>query len=223
MFEELLRSQGLSEEQITAIMAAKNKDESGLKTKAQELLDKLGKKNTAQGESEAELERLRQLEKNTKISSEEAKQNYDAALKLATEGHEGALAKSASEAEKWKNMFSQVAVDNALASNLEKAGITDPSLRQGAIAMLKPQISLGEDGKAVAGETSLENFIGDFAQSDIGKAFITLPNNSGGQAHGGQGDIGKYEGKKLSDLGSDERTQLRREEPEVYAELKERK
>lgn len=222
MFEEVLKSLGLSDEQITALMEAKSQDETGLKSKNQELLDKLSKNKGMSTEQEAELERLRQLENKTKISSAEAKENYDAALKLANDTHQLNLEKASQDAEKWKGMFSQVAIDNALNAQLEQAGVTNPALKQGAIAMLKPQISLGEDGTAIAGEQKLDEFVSGFAQSDIGKAFVTLADNSGGSAHQGSSNVGQYDGKKLSDLGSDERRTLMNEQPEVYAELKER-
>lgn len=86
------------------------------------------------------------------------------------------------KAGEWQQKFTGVTRDQALASSLQSAGITNPTFLKAAQAMLSGMVKLGEDGTAYVetgmGPKVLGDFVKGWAASD-GKDFVT-PAKGGG-------------------------------------------
>jgi hypothetical protein len=90
------------------------------------------------------------------------------------------------ESGQWQTKFTGVTRDQALASALQTAGITNPTYLKAAQAMLAGSVKLGDDGTAYVetgmGPKVLGDFVKGWAAQD-GKDFVTPP--KGGDARGG--------------------------------------
>ena len=86
-------------------------------------------------------------------------------------------------------------IDDGLTNSLTKIGVK-PELLPAVKALLRGQTEL-KDNQAVIGDKALNDFIGEWANTE-GKAYISAPNNSGSGANGGNGvpSQGKLDGTK---------------------------
>lgn len=95
------------------------------------------------------------------------------------------LEAAAAKATEWQTKFTGVTRDQALASALQSAGITNPTFLKAAQAMLAGTVKLGDDGTAYVetgmGPKVLGDFVKGWAAQD-GKDFVTPP--KGGDARG---------------------------------------
>lgn len=95
------------------------------------------------------------------------------------------LAQAEAKAGDWQAKYTGITRDQALASALQSAGITNPTFLKAAQAMLAVQVRLGDDGTAYVetgmGPKVLGDFVKGWAASD-GKDFVTPP--AGGGAKG---------------------------------------
>ena len=81
-------------------------------------------------------------------------------------------------------------VENGLAAELAKAGVTNPTHLKAAQAMLKDGVQIVADGDvrvAKIGDKALSDFVKEWAAGDEGKHFVQAPANNGGGATGGSG------------------------------------
>ena len=210
MLKDLDKVEGLTQEQIEAINAlAKPVIE-----KKDELLSKLAKKDDPTTASE--LERLRQFEQATNQKNAEAQKNYEEALSIRESQYNDGLKKYKTELEALQGQLRSVLVDKGLSDALDAVNI-NPALKPGAIAMLQSQIEI-QDGKAVAGEVPLSDFIKEWSNSDTGKAFTLAPNSSGAGIQQTSGYNGQA--KSLAEMSEAERVNLYRTDPAKFQQLK---
>lgn len=88
---------------------------------------------------------------------------------------------------------SRLLIENGLAAELTKAGVTIPAHQKAAVAMLRNAVQVVADGAnrvAKAGDKDLAAFVGEWAKGEEGKHFVSAPMNSGGGASGGGGKPG---------------------------------
>lgn len=102
------------------------------------------------------------------------------------------------KAETLDGKLTGVTRDQALTAALAAAGVTDPGLQAGAVAILGPTVKL-QDGKAIVetdmGPKALADHVTHWA-TGTGKAFVTPP--SGGEAKGSNSTNG---GKIAGNMG----------------------
>jgi len=83
-------------------------------------------------------------------------------------------------------------IEQGLTAELVNAGVKNPAHLKAALAMLKGDAQVVQDGdKRVAkiGDKSLKDYVKAWAAGDDGKHFITADQNSGGGAFGGGGGV----------------------------------
>lgn len=210
MLKGIDKVEGLTPEQIETI----NQLAQPLVEKKDELLGKIAKQGNATDAHASELERLRQFEQATKQQNAESEQNYQKALELAKGEYSRDLEKFKSDLDGANNLVRTLLIDNGLSDALDKVNI-NPSLKHGAIALLKDQLEI-QDGKAVAGDKELSAFIEEWSQSDMGKAYTLAPNNSGAGAsqtshHGST--------KTFSEMSESEKVSLYRDDPDKFRQM----
>lgn len=221
MFEDEIAELGLSEEQLAVIIAAKQKDEAGLKNKAEELIGKNKElKSGAQG-SASELERLRLVEEQFNIQEQESQKNYEEASRIRDERHKTELEKALQKAEKYQGLFSTKVIDDELRSKINEASITNPAFKEVVFKYLRDGISLNDEGVGMAGEKTISELVSEYAASEEGQNFVTVTPSSGGGQKPSSKRVDGFENKKFSEMGSTEKTALYRESPEAYQQLKE--
>ncbi|MDQ7776294.1 phage scaffolding protein [Paracoccus aminovorans] len=161
-------------------------------------------------------ERVKADKATLKTEADKARDDLAAALKGKPD--EAALVAERQRLEKerddWKTKAENAEVqitgitrDNALTTALTAAGITDPGLQRGAVAILRDQVKM-VDGKPVVetdmGPKALADHVKHWTASE-GKSFVTPP--VGGGAEGGD----KAGRKSLAEMGDAERLALARE------------
>lgn len=90
----------------------------------------------------------------------------------------------------WRSRYEGLVIDRGLDEALAGAKI-NPALAKAAHALIKAEhgVELSEDGKATIDGKPLADFVGSWAKTDTGKAFV-VNGNSGGGANGGGGGGG---------------------------------
>lgn len=184
----------------------------GLKNKNAELLGKMTK---AKPVDTSELERLRALEKQVSIKEEEDKENYQKALQIRDETHTKELEKLRGELEAERKTNTTLLIDNGISDALDSIKVM-PDGKEGATAILRANAVI-EDGKALIDGKPLGEYVKEWADTPQGKFFTQAPNNQGGDAPGGNNSPTT---KKFSEMGSDERTALYRDNPDEYQRLR---
>lgn len=149
------------------------------------------------------------------------------ALRIANEKHKTEMEGITSSVEKLMNQNKALLVDGTLKSALIKANIK-PELMDAATQLIKSSVSvLDEGGKDVAkiGDQTIPEYVGDWANTPVGKNFILAPNNSGGGAGGSGGGLDSNEQEKFFDPKSKhfnltEQVKVKRVDAELHASLK---
>jgi uncharacterized membrane protein YdfJ with MMPL/SSD domain len=126
------------------------------------------------------------------------------------------------EAGEWRGKYTGVTRDQALATELQKAGITNPTFLKAAQTMLSGQVKLGDDGSAYVetnmGPKVLPDFVKVWAAGE-GKDFVSPP--AGGGARGNEGrnaGTGKVMSRGDFDaLGADQKAAFIREGGKLVA------
>lgn len=186
MLNGLDEVEGLTDEQKEAI----NNLAGGVVSKNTELLEKLQKSKDSGTATTAELEQLRQFKENADIQAAEASKNWEETKKLLQEKHDKELGTLTDRLTNSETTVEKLLVDDGLSKALDNVKV-NPTLKAGAAAMLRNGITVS-DGKAVVGEKSLSEHVTEWAKTDAGKAFCLAPENSGGDANGGnKGDNSK--------------------------------
>lgn len=164
----------------------------GLKRKNTELIADLKEARKGKQIDPAELEKLE-----AKVEELSGKLTAaDKTAKDATTAADKATKALASE----QGVTHRLIAENGLVAELTKAGVTDPAYLDAVKALHLGQVKVvaeGEERKALYGDKPLADAIKEWAGSDIGKRFVTAPNNSGGGAPGGKGS--GESGKKISE------------------------
>ena len=154
----------------------------GLQAKNRELLGEVKKLKKGGDIDPAEVERLE-----SRIEALEAeKSQLGRQVKDLTK-----TAETASKALEAESKFTQrLLVENGLAAELAKAGVTNPHHLKAAQAMLKDGVQIVAEGDvrvAKIGDKALSDFVKEWAAGDEGKHFVQAQANNGGGATGGSG------------------------------------
>lgn len=114
-------------------------------------------------------------------------------------------------------------IDNALTSALTEAGVKDPVYIKAAAALVRAENKFeikadGADRFAFVGDKKLADFVKEWSQGDSGKAFVSAPGNSGGNAGGsGKPSVPNPWGKDTFNLT--EQGRILQENPTMAASL----
>ncbi len=84
----------------------------------------------------------------------------------------------------------RLVAENGLMKALADAGVTDPAYLEAAKAMHISSVKVAVEGdarKPMYGDKELDAAVKEWAASDVGKKFVSAPNNSGGGSGGGGG------------------------------------
>lgn len=87
----------------------------------------------------------------------------------------------------------KLVAENGVIKALADNGVTDPAYLEAAKAMHLGAVKVvaeGDTRKAMYGDKELGDAIKEWASGDVGKKFVSAPNNSGGGAPGGKGGEG---------------------------------
>lgn len=154
-----------------------------LETKNTELVGDLRK---ARKSSEIKPEDLAAAEDRAEKAEAKVKE-LDGTVKTLTKERDTAT--KALEAE--SSVTHRLVAENGLLKALSDAGVTDPAYLEAAKAMHIGAVKVVADGegrKALYGDKELAEAVKEWAGSDVGKKFVSAPNNGGGGAGGGGGN-----------------------------------
>ncbi|MCB5411788.1 hypothetical protein [Pseudogemmobacter faecipullorum] len=125
----------------------------------------------------------------------------EAALVAERNRYEATIAELNGKLSDAQGKLSGVTIDQALTAALAKAGVTDPGLQAGALAIHRDKIKIGDDGAlsfdTPMGPKDVPGFITGWAGAE-GKSFVTPP--AGGGSKGSESQNG---GKAAGDMGGD--------------------
>jgi len=201
-FEEDLAGLELPDEVKQTLIDKANERASGLVSKNQELLSKLTEKKDDNTATHAELEQLRQLKHTYDQEKAESQGKYQEALELAETRFKTELEKTQSQLAEFQKREEQYLINDGLSRALDGVHV-DPDLKEAATALLKSQATISE-GKAMIGETSLSDYVNEWANAN-GKRFVLAPNNSGGNATGSQSPTTTNTNKPYQQLSAAEK------------------
>lgn len=125
------------------------------------------------------------------------------------------LSKGLSEKDSY---LQKLIVDDGLTNALTKAGVK-PEYLDATKALLREKTALKENGgkyEALIDNKALSDYIGEWAATDSGKAFIAAPQNTGGGATGGGSSGGQ---KSFKEMSEGERNTLYRENPQLFEQM----
>lgn len=154
--------------------------------KQTELLDEVKKLRAKARESDqAEADRQKAI-----ADAEEAQARQKGDFEKIESGYKDKLSKTEGDAILWRSKYESLVIDRGLDEALSAAKV-NPALAKAAHALIKAEhgVDLTDDGKATIGGKALADFVGEWAKSDTGKAFVTN-GNAGGGAGGGNGGGG---------------------------------
>jgi len=97
----------------------------------------------------------------------------------------------------WKSKYQERELDMGLTQQLTAAGVK-PELMKAAMALLRNDADLSDDGQISLGGKALPDAIKDWASSDEGKAFVANGNAGSGAEGSGKG---KQPAQKAGNLG----------------------
>jgi type I site-specific restriction-modification system R (restriction) subunit len=130
----------------------------------------------------AEAERKAEI---AKREEEEARKKGDFEKLLQSE--QAKLKEKDSEAAQWRDRYFVRELDLNLTQALDAANVK-PELRKAAMALLRNEASIDEDGRVTISDKPLADYMKEWAKSDDGKAFIANGSAGGGANGGGKGN-----------------------------------
>jgi hypothetical protein len=147
------------------------------------------------GEKKKIAEKLRGYEATeAERKADEAKREEEAARKAGDwekieKGLRTEVDTAKGEGYRYKALYESLIIDRAMDEAADGAKI-NPALKKAALALVKAEhsIELSDDGKATIEGKPLADFVGAWAKSDTGKAFVI--NGSSGGGAGGSGNGG---------------------------------
>ena len=128
------------------------------------------------------------------------------------------LEAATAQAQEWQSKFVGKARDEALLQSLTAAGVIDPGLQQGAVALLAGKVKLGDDGTPYVETDMGPKVLGDYVKTwaaGPGKSYVAPP--TGGGAGGGSKGSGGT--KKPEEMSAQDRRQLLSENPDEFYKL----
>lgn len=128
------------------------------------------------------------------VEAERDKATADlAAAQKAAKDATTAAEKAAKALEQESGFTHKLLAENGIVAALTAAGVSDPAYLDAAKALHLPNVKVvadGENRSALYGDKPLADAIKEWAAGDVGKKFVSAPNNSGGGAGGGSGEGG---------------------------------
>jgi len=181
-----------SQEFKDAVQAAVDSATEGLATKNRELLGEVKKLKRGVEIDPAEFEALESQIDTLKADLNKAQKEAKTFAKQAED--------STKALESESGFTRSLLIEQGLTAELVSAGVKNPAHLKAALAMLKSDAQVVQDGdKRVAkiGDKALKDFVKEWAAGDDGKHFVTADQNSGGGAGGGSGagGAGSVKGK----------------------------
>jgi len=144
----------------------------------------------------------------------------DAKIKQVQQEYERKLQEAQQEAEQLRNQIRTNAVERELTAALEAAGVTDPGLKEGAMALLKGQVQLDDNGTPQMdtnlGPRPVADAVKQWAQTERGQAFVSRPTGSGAKGSTGS----NAQRKRFQDMTGAELADLKRQDPQEYKRLR---
>jgi len=214
-----------TDDQTAFIITKVNDAVSGLKDKNTELIGKL-KKATTQLNGFVDVD-LKQLAKDSKTlkalqkKQDEAENNYKKLYGQQTDQHKTDTDKLTSERDTARKEVKTLKKTTKLQTALVEHHV-DPVMMQAAEGMLLPEISLTDEGEAMVGDKKVTEFIKSWAETDVGKRFVT-DGNSGGGAGGDGGrhpaNEAKYFDKASKEYNLTKQAAINKTNPALYQKL----
>lgn len=174
-----------SQEFKDAVQAAVDAATEGLATKNRELLGEVKKLKRGAEIDPAEVQALESQIDTLKADLTKAQKEAKAFAKQAED--------STKALESESGFTRSLLIEQGLTAELVSAGVKNPAHLKAALAMLKSDAQVVQDGdKRVAkiGDKAIKDYVKEWAAGDDGKHFITADQNSGGGASGGGGGGG---------------------------------
>jgi hypothetical protein len=125
------------------------------------------------------------------------------------------LEAATAQANEWQSKYVGKARDEALLQSLMAAGVVDPGLQEGAIALLSRKVKLGDDGTPYVESDMGPKVLGDYVKawaSGAGKSYVSPA--SGGGATGSKG--GTTGRKPLTQMTEAERREFKQSDPDAF-------
>lgn len=163
----------------------------GVVDKKNELMGKFqdARKKLREGEgpdAKALRDELDNLKAAQQQREDEAKGNYEAALKTVQERAEKAIAEATERAAKAETGLTKLITERDVNTALEQVGVL-PELKDAVIALHRDKVSIADD-VAMIDEVPVADYFGAWAKTDGAKAFIAAETNTGGGAKGSGND-----------------------------------
>ena len=181
-----------------AITTAVETAVAGLAAKNQEILGKLAKAKEVPDDLDALKKAATDLAA-LKASQLEEQGNYKKLLENSTAQHKEAIDKLNNDLKATNDELTGMLVQGGL-SKLLSAGKVNPVLLEAAVGLLASDVSvISADGKRTAqvGDKTLDVYVADWLQSEVGKNFVLADGNTGGGANGNSGGTNGDEAAKL--------------------------
>lgn len=181
-----------SQEFKDAVQAAVDAATEGLATKNRELLGEVKKLKRGAEIDPAEVQALESQIDALKADLTKAQKEAKAFAKQAED--------STKALESESGFTRSLLIEQGLTAELVSAGVKNPAHLKAALAMLKSDAQVVQDGDrrvAKIGDKALKDYVKEWAAGDDGKHFVTADQNSGGGAGGGSGagGAGSVKGK----------------------------
>lgn len=143
----------------------------------------------------------------------------DAKVKQVQQEYEKKLQEAKQEADQLRTQLRNTTVERELADALEAAGVTEAALKRGAMALLRDQVQLDDDGNPQMdtrmGPKPVSEAVKQWVQTEEGASFVSRPRGSG--AKGSQSTTSK---RSFGDMSAAELAELRRTNPTEYDRLR---
>lgn len=154
--------------------------------------DKLAKSVEAEKSLRAKVREF-EAQQAAKAAEEAAKADEEARAKgewtKIEEGYKAKLSEKEGEGLLWKSKYFERELDLGLTGALDEINVK-PELRKAAMALLRTNADIDDDGKISLGDKPLSDAIKEWAKSDEGKAFIANGSSGGGANGGGKNPTG---------------------------------
>lgn len=184
--------------------------------------------NSKNAELLRELKAAKAKAKGAEIDPEEhsrlqsAVEDLESKLQAATTKSKSEIEKLTKLAGEKDSALTQYLIDAELGSAIAKSRI-EPHYVTAVMAMFKgqAQVQVGADGKhsVLIGDKPMSEHLAQWAAGDEGKFFVAATQNTGGGAAGGT-KTAAGGAKKFSEMSTEERTTLYRNDPAAYEAAK---
>lgn len=143
----------------------------------------------------------------------------DEKVRQVQQEYERKLQEAQQETEQLRGQLRTTTVERELSDALEAAGVTEAALKRGAMALLRDQVQLDDDGKpqmdTKMGPKPVGEAVKGWVQTEEGASFVSRPRGSG--AKGSQSTVNK---RSFGDMTGSELAELRQTNPEEYERLR---